>query len=210
MNVCSSVRFANAGSLLRRAAPAAVIACLLAAAAAAAPAPASEETAPKSGETASNNETAPKSDEAANSDETATKPGETAGGDVLLLVPLRDQHDRASQIGPSTAMVLFTRDMDGGALAKEALADGGRQALEAARAVYVSDVSRMPSLIRSMFALPALRRRLYPVVLDETGYATAALPHRPGTVTILQLNDLHITSVSFAASSAEVRAAVQP
>lgn len=167
-------------AFLRRAAPAAAIACLLAATVAA---HAEGETAPA--------------------------PDAGVAGNVLALAPLRDQHGGISQLGPTTALLLLTRDMDGGSIAKEALADGGHQALTAARAVYVADVSRMPAFIRSAFALPAMRRRPYPVVLDETGRVTAALPYRQGQVSVIRLDDHRITGVSFASSSAEVRAALQ-
>lgn len=135
-------------------------------------------------------------------------PPTVAVGDSLPALPLRDQHDAEVRIDASTRIVLFTRDMDGGGFVKDALADNGSEMLKKAHAVYVSDVSRMPGFVRSTFALPSLRRREYPVVLDEGGTVTAALPYREGEATILALDAGKIAAVSFAKSAAEVTAAL--
>ena len=135
-------------------------------------------------------------------------PPALAVGDALPPLPLRDQHGGEARIGDSTRTLLFTRDMDGGAFVKEALAEDGSAMLSAAQAVYVSDVSRMPGFVRSAFALPSLRRRSYAVALDETGVETRALPYREGRAAILSLESGRITAISFASSSAEVRAAL--
>jgi hypothetical protein len=48
----------------------------------------------------------------------------------------------------------------------------------------------MPGLVRRLFAVPRMRGRPYPVLLDTTGEATAALPAEPGRATVLWLEDL--------------------
>ncbi|MFN2427168.1 MAG: hypothetical protein ABR587_12060 [Candidatus Binatia bacterium] len=129
-------------------------------------------------------------------------------GDALPELSLHDQHGVAARIDTSTRILLFTRDMDGGAFVKEALNEDGSATLTNAQAVYVSDVSGMPGLIRSAFALPSLRRRSYRVVLNEAGTATATLPYSNGKVTVLVLESGQIAAVSFASSATEVRAAL--
>lgn len=138
----------------------------------------------------------------------APAPPTVVVGDALPALPLRDQHDAEVRIDASTRIVLFTRDMDGGGCVKEALAENGDAMLKTAQAVYVSDVSRMPGFVRSAFALPSLRRRTYPVVLDEGGIVTATLPYSEGKATILTLDAGKIAAVSFASSAAEVGAAL--
>jgi hypothetical protein len=129
-------------------------------------------------------------------------------GDPVPAIALRDQNGADLRVDPSTRVLVFTRDMDGGKLTKEAFAEDGRAILAKAGAVYLSDVSRMPALVRSMFAIPALKKRPYPVAFDESGEATAALPSHEGKVTILTLDAGRITAIAFAASAAEVRAAL--
>ncbi|MFN2377623.1 MAG: hypothetical protein ABR538_13870 [Candidatus Binatia bacterium] len=129
-------------------------------------------------------------------------------GDALPPLALQDQNAKSVTVDAATKILLFTRDMDAGAIVKEALAEDGAALLAAGGAVYVSDVSGMPGLVRSMFALPALRRRPYAVGLDEAGEATANLPSEAGKVTILRLDSGSIASISFPATSAQLRAAL--
>jgi hypothetical protein len=129
-------------------------------------------------------------------------------GDTVSLA-LRDQHDAAHPVTPEMQLLLFTHDMDGGGYVKEALADGGGARLEAARCVYVSDLSGMPGPIRSMMALPSIRRREYRVAVDEDGTATPSIPRAAGKATVIELHGGKVASVSFAASVAEVNAALQ-
>ena len=131
-----------------------------------------------------------------------------AVGDAAPLVTLADQHGGTVHVDAATRLVLFTRDTDGGAFVKDALADGGTDTLASAGAVYLSDVSRMPGLVRSMFAMPSLKKRPYAVGLDDKGDATASLPFRDGFATVLTLDGGKVTAISFVASVADVRAAL--
>ena len=132
-----------------------------------------------------------------------------APGMALPPLTLTDQHDVAATVGAETRVLLFTRDMDAGDVAKEALAEHAAL-LEAAHAVYVADISRMPSLVAKLFALPAMRKRPYRMLLDRDGTATADFPARAGEVTLLRLHDGTIERVDYAASAEAVRAALAP
>jgi hypothetical protein len=131
-----------------------------------------------------------------------------AAGDTVSLA-LRDQHEAPHPVTPETRLLIFTHDMDGGGYVKEALAEDGAARLEAARCVYVSDLSGMPGPIRNMMALPSIRRREYRVAVDEDGAATPSLPREAGKATVIELDAGKVASVSFVASVAEVEAALQ-
>ena len=103
-------------------------------------------------------------------------------------------------------LVLFSRDMDGGRVLQDALQKGGAAWLERNRALYVADVSRMPGLIRRVIAKPRMRRRGYPMLLDETGDATASLPHKEGHATLLFLDAGRLTRIEYVTSAQSVRA----
>lgn len=132
-----------------------------------------------------------------------------APGMALPPLTLTDQHDVAATLGADTRVILFTRDMDAGDVAKEALADHAAL-LGAARAVYVADIGRMPSLVAKLFALPAMRQRPYRMLLDRDGTATADFPSRAGEVTVMRLTDGRIDSVEYLASAEALRAALAP
>lgn len=130
-----------------------------------------------------------------------------APGALLPPLALDDQHDVPVTVGPTTRVLLFTRDMDAGAIVKEALAEHGAL-LGRAQALYVSDISAMPSMVATVFAVPAMRNRPYRMMLDRDGTATADFPAEPGKVTLLRLTDLRIDAIEYLDSAAAVRAAL--
>lgn len=126
-------------------------------------------------------------------------------------IEMKDQHDNPRTIGPSVRAVLFARDMDGAKILRGAVGDGdaGRALLDGAGAVYVADVSRMPGLIRSMFAMPSLRRRGYPILIDLDGEQTAAFPSAEGRGTLVALTDLRVTAIEHFDSAEALRARLE-
>lgn len=110
----------------------------------------------------------------------------------IAAFALDDQHGVSQRVDAMTRAVLFTADMDAGDLVKAALAEGGAERLSRAGAVYVSDVSRMPGIIRRTMAEPAMRKRPYPILLDREGDVTKGLPRAPGQVSLLVLDGLRV------------------
>ena len=119
-----------------------------------------------------------------------------AVGATLAARTLEDQHGETRSIDRGTRFVLFSRDMDGGDVIEEALSDAPEGFLEARSAVYVADISRMPGLVTRLFALPSMRRRPYPMLLDRTGDATADLPAEKGRATLVRLEALRVAAVT--------------
>ena len=117
-------------------------------------------------------------------------------GSTLPARSLEDQHGEVRSIDRGTRFVLFSRDMDGGDVIEEALSDAPEGFLEARGAVFVADISRMPSLVTRLFALPSMRRRPYPMLLDRTGDATADLPAEKGRATLIRLEALRVAAVT--------------
>lgn len=126
-------------------------------------------------------------------------------GDTLPPARFDDQHGRTHTLHEHVRVIVFSHDMDGGEVIKAALADDGPRLLGNAGAVYVADVSGMPSVIRRMFALPKMRKRAYPMLLDTDGDATARYPARPGQATVIVLERLRVTNVQHHADAVGLR-----
>jgi hypothetical protein len=127
-------------------------------------------------------------------------------GMAMPEIRLMDQHDVAVTIGAEVRFIVVTRDMDSGDLVKEALAENGGATLESARAVYVSDISRMPGVITKLFALPAMRKRGYRILLDRDGKATADIPNEEGKITVLELAGGAIARIHYVSTVEGLRA----
>ena len=110
-----------------------------------------------------------------------------APGMQLPEITLADQHDVKASIGPEVRIVIFTRDMDAAGIVEEALAADGAAALANANAVFVSDIHRMPGMISKLFALPAMRKRPYRMMLDRNGVVVASWP---GLMTRVRIDEV--------------------
>jgi len=124
-------------------------------------------------------------------------------GDEYPATKLSDQHGAEHSIDADVRVVLFSRDMEGGAVIRKVLEEDPAL-LERYDAVYVSDVSGMPSFVLAVIAKPKMRGRPYPVLLDETGDATAALPGQEGRPTVLWIEAGRIRRIAQPATSEEL------
>jgi len=132
-----------------------------------------------------------------------------AVGDRLEPFALEDQHGQERVVDARVHALLLARDMKGGEVVKQALAEAGADLLANADAVYVADVSGMPAVIRRLFALPSLRRRDYPILLDTGGQITRDLPGAADRATLIRLRDLTVVEVTQFGSSEAVREALR-
>lgn len=127
-------------------------------------------------------------------------------GDPFPALQLSDQHDTAVHISAQVQVVLFSHDMDGAGLLEDTLGNDGQNTLNKARAIVLSDISRMPSLVTTLFALPAMRRRSYRMILDRDGSATAAIPRADDAVTVIRITEGKISDIEFADGPEELQA----
>jgi hypothetical protein len=133
-----------------------------------------------------------------------------AVGDHIEAFTLEDQHGVPRTVDAAVAVVLFSRDMEGGEVLKQALADAPPDLLASRRAVYVADISAMPGIVARMFALPKMKKRPYPILLDRKGQATARLPDIEGSATLIFLDDLAIDRVLYLSDPTQVRQELEP
>jgi hypothetical protein len=137
-----------------------------------------------------------------------TPPASTYGaGARLPRATLFDQFGVEHTLDESLGLVLFSRDMDGGAILREVLARDP-DALQKLRAVYVADISGMPGVIANTMAVPRMRKRPYPTLLDRDGEVSAAFPSRPGNATLIWLEQLRVRAVLHVESVPQLREAI--
>ncbi|GAB3369893.1 FAD/FMN-containing dehydrogenase [Azotobacter armeniacus] len=108
-------------------------------------------------------------------------------GERLAPWTLLDQHEQAYSLSGETRILLVARSMDGARLVKAALKARPQGYLEARQVVFVADISRMPSLIASLFAVPAMRDYSYRVLLDRDARIVSRYPGDPDKVLWLGL-----------------------
>jgi hypothetical protein len=130
-------------------------------------------------------------------------------GAALPRLQISDQNERPVALTPATRLVIFAADKAGSELAQGVLKAQPAGVLDRLHAVYIADISGMPSLITKMFALPKLRELPFPVGLVRDAAQTADLPRQAGQVTVLVLDaQQKLQQVKLAGDAAALKAAL--
>ncbi|AVO53034.1 FAD/FMN-containing dehydrogenase [Ectopseudomonas mendocina] len=114
----------------------------------------------------------------------AVEPGERLAPWTLL-----DQFDAPYTLNDQTRILLVARDMDGAKLVNAALEGKPKGYLDERQAVFLADISRMPSVIATLFALPKMRDYNYRILLDRDARIAPRYPAGEGEVLWLQLEN---------------------
>ncbi len=129
-------------------------------------------------------------------------------GSQISSFSVADQFGKPLAVDDSVRAILFVRDRVSAEVMKRALADQGSAQLAGAGAVYVSDMSGVPELIRKYVAIPMLRKRGYAIGVDQSGSYTRDFPSHEKQPTLLVLDGLRITRLEQLASIEAVRTAL--
>ena len=79
-------------------------------------------------------------------------------GEALPAINLKDQHEKPLPIARETKLIFFATEMDGSRLMSKALATLPPSTLKDRNALYIADISDMPGLVSSVFAVPSMQR----------------------------------------------------
>ena len=126
-------------------------------------------------------------------------------GDKLIALSLDDQHEKPGHINEQTQLILFSRDKAGGELLTKALSQMPKDYLAKQHIVYISDISEMPGLISRFVAIPSMRKRPYPILLDRDGDITENFPDQDDKATLINIESLRITNILHLSSSDEIK-----
>lgn len=129
-----------------------------------------------------------------------------AAGESINAFSLEDQHGEQHKVDIRVTRILFSRDMDGADLIEQGLIEMNAANLKSKGIVYVADISGMPGLVASMFAIPAMQDMSYPILLDRDGNTTARLPGKAEQATLIFLDKLTITRVIHTDDAATIQA----
>ena len=134
----------------------------------------------------------------------ALEPGERLAPWTLL-----DQYEQPYSLDDGLQVLLVARSMEGGKLVSAALEGQPKGYLEARHAVFVADISRMPALVSSLFAVPAMRDYNYRVLLDRESRVVSRYPGDESRVLWLRLEQGRLLEQREFADAAALRAALE-
>ena len=108
-------------------------------------------------------------------------------GERLAPWTLLDQFDQPYSLNDELQVLLVARSMAGAKLLAAALDQQPKGYLESRKVVFLADISRMPSVIATAFAVPAMRDYNYRVMLDRDARIAPRYPVENDAVLWLQL-----------------------
>ncbi|WP_079203946.1 FAD/FMN-containing dehydrogenase [Pseudomonas sp. CC6-YY-74] len=110
-------------------------------------------------------------------------------GERLALWTLLDQHDQSYTLDNHLQVLLVARSMDAAKLVDAALQGKPKGYLEQRHTVFLADISRMPKVIASLFAIPKMRDYNYRILLDRDARIAPRYPVDTPNVLWLDLRD---------------------
>lgn len=134
----------------------------------------------------------------------ALEPGERLAPWTLL-----DQFDAPYTLNDETRILLVARDMDGAKRVNAALQGKPKGYLEERQAVFLADISRMPGVIATLFALPKMRDYNYRILLDRDARIAPRYQAGEGQVLWLQLDGLQIVAQQVFTRADDLRQALE-
>lgn len=130
-------------------------------------------------------------------------------GERLVPWTLNDQFDRSYTLDEQLRVLLVARSMAGSKLLEAALEGRPQGYLEARHALFVADISRMPSLVGKLFAIPKMRDYSYRVLLDREAQVVPQYAAPEDGVLWLQLDHGVLRGRKVFTDAAALRAALE-
>lgn len=130
-------------------------------------------------------------------------------GERLVPWTLNDQFDRSYALDEQLRVLLVARSMAGSKLLGAALEGRPQGYLEARHALFVADISRMPSLVGKLFAIPKMRDYSYRVLLDREAQVVPQYAAPEDGVLWLQLDHGVLRGRKVFTDAAALRAALE-
>ena len=130
-------------------------------------------------------------------------------GERLATWTLLDQFDAPYTLNDETQILLVARDMDGAKLVNAALEGTPKGYLDERQAVFLADISRMPRVIATLFALPKMRDYNYRILLERDARIAPRYPAGEGEVLWLQLEDGKLVQQQTFTSAEPLRQALE-
>ena len=130
-------------------------------------------------------------------------------GQPLPSWSLEDQFEQRASTDPQLKVLLVARNMDAAKLLETAMAGQPQGWLEQRGTLFVADISRMPGLVASLFALPAMRDYPYRVVLDREPSLVPLLGVPEQGLLWLDLDRLSVTGRRTFTDAAALRQALE-
>lgn len=124
----------------------------------------------------------------------ATAAQATKSGETLTAFQIENQFSEPAALTADTKYIIFSSDMDAAKNLNEYLNENISKH-DLSKTLIIADISKMPTLVSKMFAIPKMKKYSYKLALDKTGETTKNWPRQKGNLVVIKLTALKIDSV---------------
>lgn len=118
-------------------------------------------------------------------------------------------NDTMVKIPKDVKIIISSFEKDTGALVNAYLNERDAAYLKAHNAVFIADISKMPSVITTMFAIPKLKKYKHPIHINYSEGFDMVVPLKEEMVTLLFVENGKIKEIGYVATKEELRAAIE-
>jgi len=118
-------------------------------------------------------------------------------GQTMNPIILNDQFETAHKIDKMPHTIIMTFEKEPSDILNEYLSKQSQGYLEKNDAIYIADISQMPTFVTKTFALPKMREYKYKVLLITDENEGVKYPYQEGQVTIIKTENHRIKSIKF-------------
>lgn len=130
-------------------------------------------------------------------------------GQSVAPLELEDQHGNHTTLKAMPKTLIMAYEKGTGATVNEYLNTQDKGYLKKYNAAFVADISQMPGLVTKLFALPKMRKYVHTVLLIQDEQQGLKFPSKEEKITVMKFQDNLLTHVSFIATPAELKAAIE-
>lgn len=129
-------------------------------------------------------------------------------GQPLPALTLQNQHQKSWGWNDTTRLVILAKGRAPANWVMDVVGSQGQGFLASRQAVYLADMSKMPSFITRSFAIPALREQPFEVGVVMDDKVLAAWPQQADTLTLIHLDSSRVVRHEFVTDAAGLRRAL--
>lgn len=122
----------------------------------------------------------------------------------LNVEGLKTQFEESVTMTPETQWVVFVAEKAASKVFNDKVKELNVK-LDEKPILYVSDISKMPSLITRMFAIPKMKKIGYKMALDRKGEITKEWPRQEGAITVMEISNQKVTGIRFLSQEPEIK-----
>ena len=115
------------------------------------------------------------------------------------------QHEKAITIPDDVQTIIISDEKDSSAMINKFLNSKEKEFLEKKHTVFIADISKMPSLITSLFALPKMKKYKHTIYLHYTDEFAKFIPIVEEKVIILTIQNDKVSKISYITTLKELQ-----